>query len=275
MSNKLTRTRQTASPALIAPLALIGAVIVVPILTLLYVTLTTTGAHGGVRLSFEAFQTMFSRLDFLHYAWNSVELSIIYIVPVVTTSFCAGYAFGRLKARGSKTLFNIVIATMLVPVFVYLIPLFVVYSRLGLTNTVLPWLFWGLSGNAFYIFLFRQFFDGFPLELEEAAMLDGLSRWQIITRIVVPNSYPSIATVAILAFTNVWGEVLIQSVLLYKDAAETLSVRVAQGVFDTQGLATLIPPTLAAVVLYLLPPVIVFAVFQRFIIQGVATTGLK
>ncbi|NKF31295.1 carbohydrate ABC transporter permease, partial [Pseudomonas sp. BGM005] len=148
---------------------------------------------------------------------------MVYTIPVVISSFFAGYAFARLRVRGSGVLFGVVVATMLVPLFVYIIPLFVLYSRLGLTNTVVPWLLWGIAGNAFYIFLFRQFFDAFPSELEEAAMMDGLTRWGIITRIVAPNSLTVIATVTILAFTSVWGEALVQGILLYTDEAQTLS----------------------------------------------------
>ena len=261
----------TTKRNLAVPLIVIGAILMLPIVVLLVLSFSS----GGAGLTMNNFTVMLERLDFLRYAWNSLKLSVVYTVPVVCSSFLAGYAFARLKARGSNVLFGIVVATMLVPIFVYLIPLFVVYSRLHLTNTVVPWLLWGIGGNAFYIFLFRQFFDSFPGELEEAAMLDGLNRWKIITKIVVPNSFTAIATVTILAFTNVWGEVLVQGVLLFSDSAQTLSVRLAQGVLDTQGISVLIAPTLAAVVLYVFPPVIVFVVFQRFILQGVATTGLK
>jgi ABC-type glycerol-3-phosphate transport system permease component len=268
------RTRPDGRNFLLLPLIAIGAILFLPIFTLVYQSFVVdTG--GSVEYSLENFIIGFERVDFFRYAWNSFQLGIVYTIPVVISSFCAGYAFARLKAPGSKVLFSIVVATMLVPVFVYLIPLFVVYSRLGITNTVIPWLLWGIAGNAFYIFLFRQFFDAFPAELEEAAMLDGLNRFAIMTRIVLPNSSTIVATVAILAFTNVWGEVLMQGVLLFKDSAATLSVRLSQGIFNEQGNAILVEPTLALILLYVLPPVVVFVFFQRFILQGVATSGLK
>ncbi|WP_307276724.1 carbohydrate ABC transporter permease [Arthrobacter sp. W4I7] len=253
----------------------IGVVLVAPIAVLAFISFSPDGSIRSTLVSIDNFATAFARMDLLRYAWNSVVVAVVYTVPVVASSFCAGYAFARLKARGSRTLFGVIVATMLVPIFVYLIPLFVLYSRLGLTNTVVPWLLWGVAGNAFYIFLFRQFFDSFPLELEEAAMIDGLGRWGIITKIVVPNSRTAIATVTILAITYIWGEVLVQSILLYSQPAQTLSVRLATGVLNTQGNAVLTGPTLAAVLLYVLPPVVAFIVFQRQILQGVATTGLK
>lgn len=267
------RMRVDRRSLLFLPLVAIGAVLFVPIVSLIALSFTVTGNNSTFGL--QNFATAFEQLDFFRYALNSLQLGLVYTVPVVFSSFCAGYAFARLRARGANILFGIVVATMLVPIFVYIIPLFVVYSRLGLTNTVFPWLFWGLAGNSFYIFLFRQFFDSFPAELEEAAMLDGLNRWSIITKIVLPNSYTIVATVAILAFTNVWGEVLVQGVLLFKDSAATLSVRLSKGVVDQLGYSVLVEPTLSLILLYVLPPVVVFVFFQRYILRGVATSGLK
>ena len=257
-------------------LIVLAVVVVAPLAVLVMGSFTTsTGVWWPLDLTLGNYRYALDKVDMLRYAKNSLVLGLVYTVPVVFSSLGAGYAFARLRARGSKLLFGVVVATMLVPIFVYLIPLFIVYSRLGLTNTVVPWLLWGLAGNPFYIFLFRQFFDSFPTEIEEAALLDGLSRMGIIRRIVVPNSHTIIATVTILAFTNVWGEVLLQSVLLNRDSAATLSVRLTAGVLDVTGNAVVISPTLAAILFYVLPPVLVFVCFQRYILRGVATSGLK
>ncbi len=265
-------------PVLLA-LLLIGIIVLIPIITLLYLTFTTSnpaiGAAWYERFSLEQFRILFDQVDYWRYAANSLTVSLVYTIPAVFSSMLAGYAFARLRARGSNILFAIVIATMLVPLFVYLVPLFVIYSRLGMTNTVLPWLLWGLGGNAFYIFLFRQFFDAFPSEIEDAAMLDGLNRWGIFVRVIIPNSYTPIATVSILAFTGVWGEYLVQNVLLFNDSAATLSVRLGAGVIDPTGTVLLLPATLAGIFLYLIPPVLMFIVFQRQIVQGSATSGMK
>jgi len=272
------RLKDTKFPVLLV-LTLVGAVVLVPIVTLVYLTFTTSNPTSGTawweRLSLENFQTLFEQVDYGKYALNSLKVSLVYMIPAVFSSMLAGYAFARLPARASRFLFAIVVATMLVPLFVYLVPLFVVYSRLGLTNSVLPWLFWGLGGNAFYIFLFRQFFDAFPSEMEDAAMLDGLNRWGIFIKIVIPNSYTAIATVSILAFTGVWGEYLVQNVLLFDDSAATLPVRLGTGVVDPTGNVLLLPATLAGIFLYLIPPVVMFIIFQRQIVQGSVTSGMK
>jgi ABC-type glycerol-3-phosphate transport system permease component len=270
------RPASQPAPVLWVVLSVLAVVVLVPLMVLVVGTFAPSNrTWWPLSFTLEQYRTAPERVDMLRYARNSLVLGAVYTVPVVVSSLGAGYAFARLRTRYSQVLFSIVGATMLVPVFVYLIPLFIVYSRLGLTNTVVPWLLWGLAGNPFYIFLFRQFFDSFPRELEEAAELDGLSRFGILWRIVVPNSYSIIATVTILAFTNVWGEILLQSVLLNRDSAATLSVRLASGVLDVTGNAVLVGPTLAAMLLYILPPVVVFVVFQRFILRGVATSGLK
>ncbi|WP_154097796.1 carbohydrate ABC transporter permease [Microbacterium testaceum] len=269
---------QLRLPVLLA-LSFIGVIVLIPIVTLLYLTFTTSSPTADAawyeRFSLEQFRILFGQVDYWRYASNSLTVSLVYTIPAVFSSMLAGYAFARLRARGSNILFAIVIATMLVPLFVYLVPLFVIYSRLGMTNTVLPWLLWGLGGNAFYIFLFRQFFDAFPSEIEDAAMLDGLNRWGIFVRVIIPNSYTPIATVSILAFTGVWGEYLVQNVLLFNDSAATLSVRLGAGVIDPTGTVLLLPATLAGIFLYLIPPVLMFIVFQRQIVQGSATSGMK
>jgi ABC-type glycerol-3-phosphate transport system permease component len=259
-----------------AVLVLLALVVLLPLVVLVVGTFAPSNrTWWPLEFTLDQYRTALERVDMLHYAKNSLVLGAVYTIPVVISSLGAGYAFARLRSRYSRVLFGVVVATMLVPVFVYLIPLFILYSRAGLTNTVVPWLLWGIAGNPFYIFLFRQFFDAFPPELEEAAELDGLTRFGTLWRIVVPNSYSIIATVTILAFTNVWGEILLQSVLLNRDSAATLSVRLAGGILDVTGNAVEVGPTLAAMVLYILPPVVVFVVFQRFILRGVATSGLK
>jgi ABC-type glycerol-3-phosphate transport system permease component len=123
-------------------------------------------------VTLEQYRYALDTVDLLRYARTRCARRGLHR-PVVFSSLGAGYAFARLRARGSKLLFTVVVATMLVPIFVYLIPLFIVYSRLGLTNTIVPWLLWGLAGNPFYIFLFRQFFDAFPTELEEPPCSTG------------------------------------------------------------------------------------------------------
>jgi multiple sugar transport system permease protein len=193
--DRARRPPSQGKPVLWVLLSVLAVVVLVPLMVLVVGTFAPSNQQWWpLAFTLEQYRVALERVELLRYAKNSLVLGVVYTLPVVVSSLGAGYAFARLRTRYSQLMFSVVVATMLVPVFVYLIPLFIMYSRAGLTNTVVPWLLWGLAGNPFYIFLFRQFFDSFPRELEEAAELDGLSRFGILWRIVVPNSYSIIAT---------------------------------------------------------------------------------
>jgi ABC-type glycerol-3-phosphate transport system permease component len=166
-----------------------------------------------------------------------------------------------------------VVALILIPASIFIIPQFVLFSNLRITNSYWPWILWGLSASPFHIFLFRQFFLSFPLELEEAAEVDGARVYRVFLQIVLPNAYPALATSFILAFLSVWGDWLMP--LLYlTDKNTTLAVKLINAYVNPQGYA-IVTPTLAASVLYILPPVVMFFFVQKYIMQGVVTSGLK
>jgi multiple sugar transport system permease protein len=215
--------------------------------------------------------TMF---PYLTYFGNSVLLSTSYTVLVVLTSAAAGFGFARhQQVPGRSLLFGLVLGTMMVPWLVTVVPQFLVFSKLGLLNSYWPWVLWGLSGSPFHIFLFRQFFSSIPRDLDDAAEVDGCGRFRLWWQIYLPNSMPAVAASSIFAFTWVWGDWLFPKLFLH-DQITTLAVKLQTAYVDpyNQPLVTI---TMAAVVLYVLPMVIVFFVAQKLIIQGVATTGLK
>ena len=216
--------------------------------------------------------TMF---PYLRYFMNSVILATTFSVLVVLTSSAAGFGFARHPtAPGRNALFSLVLATMMVPGLVTLVPQFMLFSWLGLTNSYWPWILWGLSGSPFHIFLFRQFFAGIPRDLEDAAEVDGCGKFRIYWQIFMPNSLPAVAASAIFAFTWVWGDWL-QPKLFLTDQITTLAVKLATAYVDpVQGMA-IVTVTVSGVALYVLPMVLVFFLAQRYIIQGVVTSGLK
>lgn len=214
-----------------------------------------------------------TEVDFPHYLKNTVFLASAFTILHVLSSSLAGYAFARLRAPGRDKLFLLVVASLLVPQLVTFIPQFVVFSRLHLVNTYWPWIAWGAAGGALYIFLFRQFFLNFPRELEEAAEIDGCGPFKIYWRIFLPNSLPALATVAIFSFQWVWNDYLFAALLLDTDKT-TLAVAIGGGYYDLQG-RQLLAPTMAGMVLYALPLIVVFFFIQRYIIQGIVTTGTK
>jgi ABC-type glycerol-3-phosphate transport system permease component len=219
------------------------------------------------------YQQALEMVPYMRYFGNSLFLAWIFSTLTVITSSMAGFAFARLSAAGKSRLFGLILAMLIVPSFVTVIPQFVIFSRLHLTDTYWPWVLWGLSGSPFHIFLFRQFFLNMPKELEEAAEVDGASIWRIYWQLFLPNAKPVIATSFILNFSWVWGD-WFYPVIYLSDKNTLLSVVVAKGYADPQG-NTLVPLALAASVIYLLPLFLMFLFGQKYIIQGLVTSGLK
>ena len=216
---------------------------------------------------------VFSMTPFTTVAMRTFLLGITVATINTMISAMVGYAFARYRVPGSSQVFSIVIATMIVPGIVTLIPQFLVFARLKLTNTYWPWILWALSGTPFHIFMFRQFFLSFPRELEEAAEVDGAGPLRIFLQIFLPNAKPVIATVVFFSFLGVWGDYL--SPLIYLNDNNTLlGVKMATGFKNPQGV-TLVTVSLAANVIYILPMVVVFFIAQKNILKGVITTGLK
>jgi len=215
--------------------------------------------------------TMF---PYLKYFWNSVVLSTAYTVLVVLSSAAAGFGFARhQQAPGRSLLFGLVLGTMMVPWLVTVVPQYLVFSKLGLLNTYWPWVLWGLSGSPFHIFLFRQFFAGIPRDLDDAAEMDGCGRFRLWWQIYLPNSLPAVAASSVFAFTWVWGDWLFPKLFLH-DQITTLAVKLQTAYVDPNN-QPLITITMAGVVLYVLPMIVVFFIAQKLIIQGVVTTGMK
>jgi multiple sugar transport system permease protein len=212
-------------------------------------------------------------VPFFVYAGRSLLLASLYTILVVISSAFAGFGFARHRAPGRNALFILVVAMVMVPQIVTIIPQFMLYSRLGLVGTYWPWVLWGIAGSPFHIFLFRQFFASFPKELEDAAEIDGCNRLRVFGQIFLPNAGPVLAASAIFAFQWVWGDFFLQSIFLSQSHA-TLAMKLASAYVDPRG-NPLYTQTLAAVVVYVLPLIVVFFVAQKNIVRGVVTTGLK
>jgi multiple sugar transport system permease protein len=213
-------------------------------------------------------------IPFFKYAQNSLLLAVMSAVLTTITSAMAGYGFARhtsVKARNG--LFILVLSMIMVPGMVTLIPRFVLYSRLGLIGTYWPWILESIAGSAFHIFLFKQFFSTIPRDLEDAAEVDGCSRFRIFWQIFLPLSGAVVATSLIFNFQYVWGEWL-RPVLYLTDYNTTLAVKMASGYRDPLQ-NQLVTPLMAAICIYALPLIILFFFAQKHIVQGVVTSGLK
>jgi multiple sugar transport system permease protein len=208
------------------------------------------------------------------YTGNTLFLALAQTTLSILTSSMGGYAFARFTdVPGRHRLFSIVIALIILPAMVTIIPQFIVFSRIGITNTYWPWILWGLGGSAFTIFLFRQFFLSFPKELEDAAEVDGCNPFRIYWQIFLPNTKPALATAFIFGFSAVWGD-WFTPVIYLSHRRTTLPVVIASAFVNPQGQA-LVTVTLAASVLYTLPLIVIFFLGQQYILKGVVTSGLK
>jgi len=211
---------------------------------------------------------------YLTYFWHSVILAGSFTILTVLVSSAAGFGFSRHRGvPGRNVLFGMVVATMMVPGLVTLVPQYMLFSQFNMINSYWPWILWGLSGSPFHIFLFRQFFLSIPRELEDAAEVDGCGKFRIFWQIFLPNSLPVVAASSIFCFTWVWGDWLYPSLFLSDDIT-TLAVKLASSYVDPHQ-NPLITLTMAGVVIYVIPMVVVFFLAQKYIIQGVVTTGLK
>ena len=210
----------------------------------------------------------------LRYTGNTLFLALAQTGLTILTSSMGGYAFARFTdVPGRNRLFSIVIALIILPAMVTVIPQFIVFSRVGITNTYWPWILWGLGGSAFTIFLFRQFFLSFPKELEDAAEVDGCNPFRIYWQIFLPNTEPALATAFIFGFSAVWGD-WFTPVIYLSHRNTTLPVVIAGAFVNPQGQA-LVTVTLAASVIYTLPLIVIFFLGQQHILKGVVTSGLK
>jgi multiple sugar transport system permease protein len=162
---------------------------------------------------------------------------------------------------------------IMVPGLIRTIPTFVIFARLGLINTYWPWLLWGLGSSPYFVFLFRQYFAGFPKELEDAAEIDGCNRWATFWRIFIPNAGPILAVCSIFSFQGNWGD-FFTPVIFLKRRQATLAVAMADAYTDPMG-NQMITLTLAGVVLFLIPAIIAFALGYRYIKEVAPTSGLK
>ncbi|MBI1881161.1 MAG: carbohydrate ABC transporter permease [Chloroflexi bacterium] len=207
------------------------------------------------------------------YLKNTMLIAALNQVAILlAASFCA-YGFARIEFPGRDFWFGVVLATMMLPYFVVMVPQFVMFTRLGWVDTFLPLtvpFFFG--GGAFNIFLFRQFFRSLPKELTDAARIDGCSEFDIYWRIMLPLSKPALITVAIFTFLFTWNDFI--GPLLYLSSPEKLTVALGlsafRGVMRTQWNLLM-----AATVAMTLPVVILFFFLQRYFIRGVVMSGLK
>lgn len=220
----------------------------------------------------ENFVTLFARLDFATFFFNSIVVAVFVTVGNIVFCSMVGYALAKLQFHGKKLLFALVLSTLMVPGVVTFVPLFVLTANLGLVNSypglILPFLITPLG-----VFLMRQFMLGLPDELIEAARIDGASEWRIFLRVIMPLCGPAIATLTILTFLASWNNFLWPLVVATTEDMYTLPVALA--LYSVGQNAARYGLMMAGAVVVVVPVLIVFVVLQRYFVQGISLTGIK
>lgn len=216
--------------------------------------------------------TALTLMPFGKYAFNTIKVTFLALVGGLLSSSLVAFAFARLKAPGKDALFLLVLSTFMLPGLVTMIPLFIIFKTLGWYDTLLPLIVPAWFGNAFYIFLMRQFFMQIPVELEEAAKIDGCGTLRVFWQIIMPLSKPVLVTVAVFSFVAHWNDFM--NPLIYLNSVDNRTLALGLATFtDVWGVD--IVSLMAASTAVLLPVLIIFFLAQRYFVQGVVMSGIK
>jgi multiple sugar transport system permease protein len=226
----------------------------------------------------DAYDVVFNELDpsLPRLFFNSGLIAVVVTLSNVVLGSIAGYAFARLRFPGREVIFLVVLATLMIPDQLRLVPVYLILNAIGFTKGVLQYagVILVLAISASSIFLLRQYFLSIPRELEEAARIDGAGFFTTFRKVMLPLAGPALAAVAILQFQGTWNGYFWPYVLLQQE--DQLTVPVALGYFRLAGgLATDYPPLMALVVLATVPVLVLYLFFQRYFVEGIAASGVK
>lgn len=215
---------------------------------------------------------LFQQYPVFHFMWNTIYVTALNIIGKLVSCTLVAYGFAKYRARGKNVLFVILLSTMMVPWAVTMVPLFILFKEIGWYNTFLPLWVPSFFGDAFSIFLLRQFMMGIPKELEEAARIDGAGLPRVLWNVVVPNLKPALVVVSIFSFFNTWNDFLGPLIFLSDPEKATLQlgIQFLRTQYNVQW-----HYMMAFSVVYLVPCLIVFFFGQRQIVDGITLTGIK
>lgn len=256
-------------------LLLLALIVLLPLIIVFITSFASGGSSPGNAFkqswSFVYYSDAWQRGKFLLAFWNSTLVALSVTAFQIITSALAGYALARLKFRGKQALLLIVLATLVIPFQLLVIPIFLVLKWGNLINTygalILP-----TAVNGFGIFLLRQFFLTIPVELEEAAALDGANRLQILWQVMLPLARPALVTLFLFTFIGEWNDLF--KPLVFTTRPELRTVQLALAEFQEQ-FTNNWSLMMAAVTIATVPVMILFLIGQRQFIQGIAATGIK
>lgn len=217
------------------------------------------------------------KVPFLMWGWNSLFVVILSTLGTVISSSIVAYSFARFEYRGREAIFLLTLGTLMLPAQVTLIPQFVLFHKLGWINTLKPlWVPAWFGGGAFAIFLFRQFIMSLPMELDEAAIIDGASYPRVFWSILMPLCKPVLATIAVITFIASWNDFV--NPLIYLHSPEKFTLAVGLNYFKSVPESSGMPLEhllMAASVMVIIPVIILFFMAQRYFVRGIVLSGIK
>lgn len=226
------------------------------------------------KLLWNNYVEVFTRAPFGRYMLNSTILAVVAIVGQLIGSSISGFGFARMRFPGRGALFMVMLSTMMLPAWVVVVPHFMMFKAIGWLDSYLPMMVPAFFGSPFYIFLCRQAFLGISAELEDAARIDGASSFRIFAQIFLPLAKPTLATIAIFTFYGSWNSLLYP--LVYLRTQLKFPISLGMRVFQTSDPGVIhYPRMMAAAMVSLTPPLVMFFIAQRLFIQGVVMTGVE
>jgi multiple sugar transport system permease protein len=217
--------------------------------------------------------------NFNQFAFNTIfKYAIPSTIGTVLSSALVAYSFARMRWPGRDTLFALCLATMMIPFQVKLVPLFIIFKQLGWINTYLPLVVPSFFADAFFIFMLRQFFRSIPMELSEAAKIDGASEIQTLIKIILPLCKPALTVVALFAFLGAWNDYLGPLIYINSEPEWTLALaiqRMGRAMSEVGSRALAYPYLMAVSTIVTMPILFVFFFAQRAFIEGISLSGLK
>lgn len=225
------------------------------------------------KLLWSNFKTAINIIPFWTYTMNTVIVCVLSVIGTLISSTLVAYAFSRLQWKGREFTFKCVLATMMIPFPVLMVPLFVLFSKIGWVGSLKPLWAPTFFASAFNIFLLRQFFMTIPMELSEAARIDGCSEFGILVRIILPLSKPVLLVVALFQFIYSWNDFL--APLIYLTRQETFTLSLGLQFYQSQQGGSQWNYLMAAATLVVLPVLVLYFIAQRYFIEGISLTGVK
>lgn len=273
--------RKRRNPVFWLVMAVLTVVILSPLVYMLLTSIKTAVEARSVpptllpgEPTLAAFRTLFfgdAASPVLRWLLNSVVAATLHSLLVVVICSMAGYALARMEFPFKKAIFGLIIATLFLPGFIFMMPNFEILNRLGWLDTIWAIVVPGAAG-AFGVFFMRQFFSSIPMALEESARIDGANQWRIFRSIILPNSRPAIVTLAVISFLANWNDFVFPLYVLF--SAERLTLPV--GLTKLQGAYTIdYPVIMAGAALASIPVLLLYIFVQRYVIEGVASSGIK